>query len=209
MRTPKRLKPTTCSVCNHPERERIEALRSSGASLEALARKFKVSKDSVWRHWKDHVSADLKTSYLAGPATIAELKERALKEGGSILDYLGILRSILMGALTASAEAQSAHTLAALSGRLVEVLREIGKITGEIERLNPNPSVNVTTNIAFMSDPRMIELQSGLLNIARSHPSARSDIVALLRGLDARPAMPKPNGAAHLPMIEAEAIHVA
>ena len=136
-------------------------------------------------------SADLKTAYLAGPATIAELKERAAAEGGSILDHLSILRSILMGAITASAEAQSAFTLATLSGRLVEVLREIGKITGEIERLNP--SVSITNNVAIFSDPKFLELQSGLLTIARTHPGARADIIALLRGLDARPA--RPNGA--------------
>jgi len=232
----KGLKTSVCQVCRHPERERIEALRASGASLESLARKFKVHKDAVWRHWRDHVSADLKTSYLAGPATIAELREKAAKEGGSILDHLSILRSILMGAITASAEAQSAFTLAALSGRLVEVLKEIGRLTGEIERLNP--SVNVTTNIAIMSDPRMIELQSGLLSIARAHPGTRADIVALLRGLDAAsapaagfggglPAPARSDGAcgteiaasglsgplgaprASAPMIEGEALHVA
>lgn len=157
-------KPSTCAVCRHPERERIEALRASGASLESRARKFKVHKDAVWRQWKDHVSADLKTSYLAGPATIAELKMRAAEEGGSILDYLGVLRSILMGAITANAEAQSAFTLAALSGRLVEVLKEIRRLTGEIEKLNP--SVNVTNNVAIFSGPQMIELQPGLLAVA-------------------------------------------
>ena len=197
----KRLQATTCQICRHPERERIEALRASGASLESLARKFKVHKDAVWRHWRDHVSPDLKTSYLAGPATIAELRDRAAKEGGSLLDYFTTLRSILMGAITASAEAQSAFTLAALSGRLVEVLKEIGKLTGEIERLNPG--VNVTTNIAIMSDPRMVELQSGLLAVARTHPQARGDIVALLRRLD----NPQPAHAA--PLIECEAVDAA
>jgi hypothetical protein len=197
-------KPSTCAVCRHPERARIEALRASGASLESLARKFKVHKDAVWRHWRDHVTADLKIQYLAGPATITELKERAVAEGGSILDYLSILRSVLMGAITASAEAQSAFTLAALSGRLVEVLKETGKITGEIERLNP--SINLTTNIAIMSDPRMIELQSGLLTIARSHPEVRGDLIALLRNLDSGPPLAKRNGAQPT-LIEAEAIN--
>lgn len=171
----------TCQICRHPERERLEALRASGASLESLARKFRVHKDAVWRYWRDHVHADMKIQYLAGPATIAELRERAAKEGGTLLDYLTTLRSILMGAITASAEAQSSATLAMLSGRLIETLREIGKLTGEIERLNP--SINVTTNVAIMSDPRMVELQSGLLSIARSHPDVRSDVVSLLRGL--------------------------
>jgi len=205
--------PPACQVCRHAERERIEALRASGASLDSLARKFKVHRDAIWRHWKDHVSADLKTSYLAGAATIAELKERAAKEGGSVLDYLGVLRSILMGAITANAEAQSAFTLAALSGRLVEVLREIGKLTGEIERLNPGVTVN--NNIAIMSDPRMIDLQSGLLTIARQHPAVRADIIALLRGLDAKdgeaPKLqpPQPNGVGRPVTIEGEAQHVA
>ena len=58
--------------------------------------------------------------------------------------YLTILRSILMGAVTASAEANSAFTLATLSGRLVEVLKEIGKITGEIERLNPSSITTIS-----------------------------------------------------------------
>ncbi len=199
----RRAKPTTCAICRHPERARIEALRASGASLDSLARKFKIHRDAIWRHWKDHVSADLKTSYLAGPAAIAELKERAAEEGGSILDYLGILRSVLMGAITASAEAQSAFTLATLSGRLVEVLKEIGKLTGEIERLNP--SISITNNLAIMSDPRMIELQSGLLTIARTHAGARGDIIALLRGLDSEPGANR----AKMPMIECQAVDVA
>ena len=196
-------KPSTCAACRHPERERIEALRASGASLESLARKFRVHKDAIWRHWRDHVSADLEVQYLAAPATIAALKERAVAEGGSILDYLGILRSVLMGAITASAEAQSAFTLAALSGRLVEVLREIGKLTGEIERLDPG--INVTTNIAIMSDPRMIDLQSGLLAIARGHPEVRSDLIALLRNLDSRSPLTTRNGLQPR-LIEAQAI---
>ena len=195
-------KPSTCAVCRHPERERIEALRASGASLESLACKFKVHRDAVWRHWKDHVSADLKVQYLAGPATIAELKERAVAEGGSILDHLTILRSILMGAVTASAEANSAFTLSTLSGRLVEVLKAIGSITGEIERLNP--SVSITNNVAIFSNPQFVELQVGLLQIARRHPGARADIVALLRGLDAKAEAPKPAGPL---LIECEAIN--
>ena len=63
-------------------------MRASGGSLESLALKFRGHKDAIWRHWRDHVSADLKTSYLAGPATIAALKERAVAEGGSLLDQL-------------------------------------------------------------------------------------------------------------------------
>ena len=193
----RRLQGNACQVCSLPagERVRLESLRASGVSLDSLAKKFHVHRDAVWRHWQTHVSADLKTHYLAGPATIAELREKAKLEGGSVIDYLTTLRSILMGSITASAEAGSAFTLGALSGRLVEVLREIGRITGEIERLNP--SVNVTNNIAIMSDPRMIELQSGLLSIARQVPAARMPIIELLKSLEGNDVAP--------PMIEGSA----
>jgi hypothetical protein len=203
----RRLTPTTCAVCNHPQKELIEAHRAAGASLSALAVKFAVSRDSVWRHWRDHVSADLKISYLAGPAMIEQLKERARAEGGTVLDYLTVLRSLLMGALTSTSEVGSGFVLANLSGKLLDVLKEIGRITGEIERISGG--VNVTTNIAIMSDPRMIDLQTGLLTIARAHPQARSEIVKLLRTLDAGP-LPKPNGGLHAgALIEGEAVHVS
>jgi hypothetical protein len=194
---PVRRKPSTCAVCRHPERERIEALKASGASIDALARKFKVSRDIVWRHWKNHVSADLKVSYLAGPATIAELRERAASEGGSVLDYLTSLRSILMGAIAASAEAQSGFTLATLSSRLVEVLKEIGKLTGEIERLSSGGlTINNVVSIAEQADFRALEL--GLLDISQRHPGIRPEIIALIRRVRETP-----------PMIEAEGMDAA
>jgi len=185
-----------CQICKHPERTRIESLRASGVSIDVLAKKFKVHRDAVWRHYKSHVSADSKLNYLAGPATINELRDQAQKEGGSLLDYLITLRSLLMGAIVANAEAGSGITLGVLSGRLVEVLKEIGRLTGEIERLDSG--VTVTNNIAIMASEPMVELQSGLMRLARLHPGARSDIVRLLRSLDA-PAPKAP------PMIEARA----
>lgn len=63
------------------------------------------------------------------------------------------------------AEAHSAFGVAAVAGRLLEVLREIRKITGEIVRLNP--SINVATNIAVLNSPQFIALQDGLLRVAR------------------------------------------
>jgi hypothetical protein len=183
-----------------PAARRSRAWRASSRS----------TKDAIWRHWKDHVSANLKTSYLCGPATIESLREKAASEKGSVLDHLTTLRSILMGAIAASAEAQSAYTLSAVSGRLVEVLREIGKLTGEIDRLNP--SINVTNNVAIFSSPAFTELQAGLIAIARNHPDARGEIVGLLRGLDAKlePPAANPNGAAHAPvLIEGKVAHGA
>ena len=199
----KRARGPACTICGHKERERIEALRASGVSLDALAKKFKVGRDILWRHWRDHVSAEMRAHYLAGPATIEMLREKAAEENLSVLDYLGIARSLLVGQMTASSDAGDAYRVAVLSGRLVEVLREIGRITGEVERLG-GAGVTINNTVAIMSDPRMIELQQGLLRIAREHPDARPTIVALLRGLDA-----DPGPARGAPMIEGGARHAA
>jgi hypothetical protein len=150
-----------------------------------VARKFGVSRDLIWRHMR-HVPQTTIANYLAGPKTIEELRERALAENGSVLDYLGSLRSLLFGAIVTSAKAQSASSLMMLSGRMIQCLEAIGKLTGEITR--DDRSINVTTNVAVMSDSRFLELQSGLLRIAREFPAARGSIVSLLRDLDAKGA---------------------
>jgi hypothetical protein len=43
-----------CIVCGHPRRAQIEAMHASGASLRAVARRFHVTKDCLWRHGKAH-----------------------------------------------------------------------------------------------------------------------------------------------------------
>src|SRR6267154_1536339 len=60
------------------EYQRREALkrRAAGASLDSLAAKFGVSRDSIHRHWA-HVSDEMKASYLAGPAQLADLAQTA------------------------------------------------------------------------------------------------------------------------------------
>ncbi|MDA9494043.1 hypothetical protein [Bradyrhizobium sp. CCBAU 11361] len=73
-----------CTVCAHDERWRIELLRAGGASLDSLATKFGLSKDAVGRHWHNHVSADMKASYLVGPAQLADLAAKAADEGASV-----------------------------------------------------------------------------------------------------------------------------
>src|ERR1035437_6608726 len=77
----RRPRPSTCQVCRHDERWRLELLRAGGAGLDALAEKFDVSRDSVHRHWNLHVTPQMKASYLCGPAQLLQLGEKAAEEG--------------------------------------------------------------------------------------------------------------------------------
>jgi hypothetical protein len=92
-----------CRVCCHPERIRIEALHVGAVSLDALEAEFGIQRDAIHRHCKNHVSRLAKVNYLAGPVQIATLAQAAAREGKSVLEYLPIIRSILMNQLVKQA----------------------------------------------------------------------------------------------------------
>jgi hypothetical protein len=180
-----------CAVCQHPERIRIEALHVAGATLDKLAKQFGLHRDQIYRHCKNHISDETKASYLLGPAKISDLANAAADESRSVIDYLTVVRSILMSSLDASARAGKIYEIDRLSGRMIEVMHAIGKITGEIRDFAGNV-INVQNNVQILNSAPFIDLQTGLIEVCSRHPEARSDIVALLRSLDERHAAPTP-----------------
>ena len=125
----------------------------------------------------------------------------------SLLDYLGITRSVLFNQFLAAAEAGDRPGVANVAGRLLESLRELGRLTGELRQISGISITNNTLNL--IASPAFLALQEGLLLIARTHPTAKGDIVALLRGLDAKTETLKPNGVDYPRMIEGEAVNAA
>lgn len=198
----RRMRISQCKVCNHPERARLEMLRVGGASLDALAKEFRASRDSLYRHFKNHVSDRRRAELMAGPARVEGLANAAAAESKSLLEYLGITRSVLFSQFLSCAEAGDHQGVANVAGRLLESLRELGRVSGELRQLS---GISITNVMNIVSSPGFLALQDGLLKIARAHPGARPEIVKLLRSLEADPEAPRPNGA---PLIEAEAAHV-
>src|ERR1700682_550401 len=121
-----------CQVCKLDDRWRLELLRAGGASLDSLAAKFGVERDAIWRHWTHHVTAEMKAGYLVGPAEMATLAERAALECDSVLDYLKLCRTVLVGQLSAMTEAGDARGAAFVAGQLTRTLEAIARVTGEI-----------------------------------------------------------------------------
>ncbi len=180
-----------CVVCHHPERVRIEALRTAGMSLDKLSEQFGIHRDAIWRHCENHVSDETKASYLLGPAKIADLANAAADESRSVIDYLTITRSILMNALDKSAQAGKPYEVDRLSGRMIEVMREIGRITGEVRDF-ASTTINIQNNTQILNSAPFMELQAGLLQVCARHPNARADVIALFHELDARHSAPAP-----------------
>lgn len=172
-----------CTICDHDERWRIELLRAGGASLDSLATKFGASRDAIGRHWANHVHADLKASYLAGPAQLADLAATATAEGASVLDHYRCVRTMLMSQLAATTEAGDARGAAIVAGQVVSVLEKIGRVTGEISALAAG-TINIQNNVAIVNSPQFAKVQAAILRALAPHPAARLAVVDALRALD-------------------------
>src|SRR5262250_2069417 len=66
MARPKGSRTGRCQGCNHVERVRIERFLAAGASIKGAARKFAIDYHSLRRHWRNHVSAEARATYVAG-----------------------------------------------------------------------------------------------------------------------------------------------
>src|SRR5262245_31550741 len=145
---------TRCTICRHEHRARIELMRASGATLDAIAKRFGVNRNSLWQHWRNHVSNETKAYLIAGPAKLDELAQRAAAEQLSLLDYLSIVRSALMNLFQAATEQGSHHNAAMVSGRLLQVLSAIGRLSGELQiYATGGNTTTVTNNTMIVNSP--------------------------------------------------------
>jgi hypothetical protein len=174
-----------CSICAHPDRPRIEAVRCAGASLDTVAAKFSISRDSLHRHMHAHVSDDARAQYLAN-VPIAELAQLAASEGTSVLEYLSLVRSVLMQEFQLASQAHAHHATSALAGRLNETLKLIGTISGEMSELAR--SITVNGNINILNSPVIADLQAKILDALEPHPEAASAVIRALRSFESAPA---------------------
>src|ERR1700731_911215 len=133
----KLVKAARCVVCGHPDRALIEAARVAGCSLDTIAAKHEISRDSVHRHMKNHVTDEARADYLAA-VPMSELAKKAAEEGVSVLEFFKIIRATLMTQFQLAASLNDRNATGALAGRLTEVLRAIGSISGEMGSMAVN-----------------------------------------------------------------------
>lgn len=179
-----------CQVCVHNDRYRIECAKVAGRGLDDVAKEFNIHRDALWRHMQRHVTPETKIGYLAGPAKLSELANLAADENKSLIEYLAIVRSIIFGQLDRSAQRDKPYEVERLSGRAVEVLQAIGKVTGELSAFT-SQNISVTNNTAIvMNSPVIAELQANLMAALAPFPDARKAVISLFLRLDEKHGQP-------------------
>jgi len=190
--------PGGCRVCAHLECARIELLLAGGAGQKAVGTKFGLSKDSVHRHWRDHVSEERRLVLIMGPVQRQALQARVAEENSSVIDHLKAIRAGLYQQYTAALDAGDRTSGSLLAGKLHENLRIVARITGELAS-SPLVTINNSqTNItALMDSPQFAQFQARLISILARHPDARDEVVREFEQLEReRTAVPIPSAPA-------------
>jgi hypothetical protein len=179
-----------CAVCRHPDRALIEQIHVAGASLDTISAKFGMSRFSVFRHCKNHLSDDLRSELLA-QVPIADLAAKAAEENLTVLQYLSLVRATLVRQMQLAASVNDKNGTAITARVLNETLRQIAVITGEMSNLAAR---HVSVNTVIMNSPIFADLQAMLLRRLAPYPEALASVLEGLRELEAK-ASPPSNGA--------------
>jgi hypothetical protein len=180
------VKHAKCTICQDPRRHDIESELADGARLRAMARKYQISYDSLWRHWGRHLTTEQKDRLRFGDAPAHKLKGMVAEEGISVLKDLNFARKSIIESL-AAAPAQDAHARATLTGRLHENARIRGLISGELSKSPLVSITNNTQNNVFTNDAGFVEFQSQLIAALRGFPQARAAVLAVFERLEQEP----------------------
>jgi hypothetical protein len=170
-----------CHVCAHRERSAIDLALARGVSVTALARRYKLGPDSIYRHKGKHLPATVRAKLLLGPDIEIDLDRLKENESQSLLGKLVALRHRLFAALDTAEEFNDAGMLTRVSSQLHTNLELTGKLLGDL-------GVGGTTNINVLIQPQYIELRVALVQALASYPEARHAVATVLHQLESKAA---------------------
>jgi hypothetical protein len=144
----------TFTICRHVERDATNHAIVSGTSRHAKARQWCVSRDTVQRHAKRHVS----------PALIAMQAERERQGAMSLLDRVEALTTRTERILLAAETDGKVTTALAAVRELRSLLELLGRASGELD-----DRAQLTVNV--LASPEWLSLRDVVLGRWRPTPT--------------------------------------
>lgn len=174
-------KPTQCLTCKHRERAAIDLALARGVSVRALARRYGLSRDSLYRHVNSHLPPQLRASLIVGPDLDIDLDKLRETESQSLLANLVNLRGRLFSSLDVAEECRDGTMLARIAGQLHNNLEITGKLLGSLS--SGHTSV---TNVLIQ--PQYVSMRVELVNALRPFPEAARAVAAVLHQVESKAA---------------------
>jgi hypothetical protein len=172
-----------CKTCQHRDRAAIDLALARGISIPALAKRFDVSSDSLFRHNRSHLPPQLRAKLLAGAPDLGSMDLDALREteGQSLLAHLVAIRGRLFGSLDFAEEHGDIHAVPRITSQLHQNLELTGKLVGSL-------GIGHTTVNNVLVLPQYVELRVDLINALRPFPDAAKAVAAVLHRLESKAA---------------------
>ena len=158
--------PRACTVCDHPNRDSIDEAIVSGESIRGIARRYNLSKDSVYRHSLNHVPQTIRKAHVVQESARA----------GELLGRVERLISEAEGLLEYGKTGEKAQAWAAGIGELRRCLELLARVTGELDE---------RPQITLAMVPEWVEVRTLILSAVDENPEIRGRIIDAIGSLTA------------------------
>jgi hypothetical protein len=171
-----------CSICRHREKAAIYLALARRVSVNALAKRYELGPDAIYRHSRNHLPPQLRANLLAGPDTEVDLDHLKATESQSLLATLVAVRHRLFGALDMAEEHGDGFMLTRVTSQLHTNLELTGKLLGDLG-VGHHTTIN-----SFLIGSEYVAVRLALVNALRPHPDAARAVAAVLHAIESKAA---------------------
>jgi hypothetical protein len=172
---------TDCTICIHRERAAIDLAVCRGVSVTALARRYQLSTDAIYRHSRNHLPPQLRAKLIAGPDLDIDLDRLRETESQSLLANLVAIRRRLFAGLDVAEEVGDGTMISRVAGQLHTNLELTGKLIGDLG------ARSMTINSILIA-PEYVALRVELVKALRDYPEAARAVAAVLHTVESKAA---------------------
>jgi transposase-like protein len=174
------------------DRAQIELDLACGKSIKALARKYDLHEQSLYK-WREKLPPQLRAAYLAQYlAPGADLEQIKTVESEGLLKSLAMQRARLFMEQDKAIEDGNGQLVATLSNAIHRNLELVGRYLGEMQ------AHSTQTTISVLVSPEYLQLRNALIRALAPFPEARRAVAATLHEMESGAAA----GISQPPMID-------
>lgn len=156
--------PRTCTICEHPQRQKIDKLLVQGEPYRDIAGRFSLSRSALSRH-KEHLPSALTKAQEAGE----------IAHANSLLGQVRDLQTRTLNILDAAEQSGDLRTALGAIREARGNLELLGKLAGELQT---GQVVNILVS------PQWIILRSVILESLEPFRDARLAVASALEGVE-------------------------
>jgi hypothetical protein len=190
-------------IRDREDRDRIEYELACGKSVKAIALKFNLHEDALYRHRKN-LPPQLKAAHLGRLlAPKVDLEKLRTTESEGLLQSLAQQRARILIMQDRAIEDGNAQAVATLAAGVHKNLELVGRYLGEMQ------AHSTQTTISVLVSPEYLQLRNALIRALQPYPAARAAVAATLHEMesgaaartsqtpmiDVTPALPAPSQA--------------